>query len=60
MIQPAAESKRWDIKQPCPFCGQHTTSLWKQMFWRVECECGGAGPMALKEQEAMDAWDKRA
>ena len=55
----------------CPFCGDATGSgtRWQAleaqdseqgMIWRAACACCGArGPMALNEEAAIYAWNKR-
>ena len=53
--------------EPCPFCGSKKslcTGHYGHMDpkpWRAECmTCGATGPWASTEQEAMDAWNRRA
>lgn len=50
--------------KPCPFCGGEAERQWginpKPIYW-VECtECGIEGVVCLSEEEAIEAWNRRA
>jgi len=42
---------------PCPFCGDPQPSLMRDLF--VLCECGGKGPLADSQADAIAAWNRR-
>lgn len=49
--------------KPCPFCKTNDINLtWKDGFTIVaQCyDCGASGPYAENEEEAIDAWNRRA
>lgn len=61
-----AELEPW---KPCPFCG----AKWNRLFvveneigwFYVECSandngCGAEGPIAISEDDAINAWNRRA
>ena len=51
--------------KPCPFCGSTNIDCadagHKTDVWFIQCDdCGATFPHFDSEQEAKDAWDKRA
>ena len=49
--------------KPCPFCGDENIDTWdiRQEKYFCYCEnCGCQGPTGKTEQEAIEAWNRRA
>ena len=49
--------------KPCPFCGGEAT-LWQTLGadrpYHILCGCGGRVGWFVTEQEAVEAWNRRA
>jgi len=56
-----------DIPKHCPFCGTEPGALaigegdfpLRQGYWVACPTCGGSGPLAASEQEAVVKWNER-